>query len=263
MKRWTAWMLIVLLFISLVPMRAAAENTVNIQNEIYSKDPKNFTPNGVLEISIEKDGEWKKAGELEYDRFLRSGNLDLNPWISDNSSVKIRIVKNGGGAAHIDSLILGGSSPDFVNGEDGLPVDKLSADDFDVIPVDTDGIVVSFNSVSGNKILNVTARIEETVISKIPFRFPSANNYKDINVNSFFYSYKINSERYSLTIDGIPDEVKNKKPFFMEYCVPGSGHPQGYTYGWVSNDDSYLYISLDFTPDNTFDGNLDYAKGLY
>jgi len=46
----------------------------------------------------------------------------------------------------------------------------------------------------------------------------------------------------------------------MEYCTPGSGHPNGYTYGWVMNDEDYLYVAMDFTPDNTMDGEKDYAK---
>ena len=50
------------------------------------------------------------------------------------------------------------------------------------------------------------------------------------------------------------------KTFFKEYCLTGSGHPSGFTYGWVSNDEKNLYVKIDFTPDNTRDGDKDYAK---
>ena len=40
----------------------------------------------------------------------------------------------------------------------------------------------------------------------------------------------------------------------------GSGHPQGTTYGWVRDDGKTLYVAMDFTSDNTYDGDADYAK---
>jgi len=46
---------------------------------------------------------------------------------------------------------------------------------------------------------------------------------------------------------------------FDEYIRVGSGHPQWKTFGWVKNDDTNLYVAIDFTPDNTMDGDMDYA----
>ena len=89
--------------------------------------------------------------------------------------------------------------------------------------------------------------MESTVISKTPFQFPTANLFKKMDANSKFYQYQINAEN-------------TLSPIFKEYSLTGSGHPSGHTYGWVRNDDKNLYIKIDFTPDNTMDGDKDYAK---
>ena len=54
-------------------------------------------------------------------------------------------------------------------------------------------------------------------------------------------------------------DITKQKPFFKEYSLTGSGHPSGFTYGWVAHDDKDLQVYLDFTSDNTMDGNKDYA----
>ena len=63
-----------------------------------------------------------------------------------------------------------------------------------------------------------------------------------------------------MTIDGHLDEVSDQMPFFREYSRSVTGHPSDYTHGWVWNDDENLYVTMDFTPDNTMDGEKDYAK---
>lgn len=52
----------------------------------------------------------------------------------------------------------------------------------------------------------------------------------------------------------------SETPFFKEYSVTGTGHPSGFTYGWVRNDTQSLYVTIDFTPDDTMDGDKDYAR---
>ncbi|MFC1770226.1 CFI-box-CTERM domain-containing protein [Nitrospirota bacterium] len=53
---------------------------------------------------------------------------------------------------------------------------------------------------------------------------------------------------------------KSSKPFFKEMSYTGSGHPDGYTYGWVTHDETNLYVGIEYTPDNTIDGPVDYTK---
>ena len=118
---------------------------------------------------------------------------------------------------------------------------------------------ISFKGCKGST-LTVAARIEPVVISKIPFQFPRINTYRTMSENAAFYSYTPGSAWATLSLGEMLGYVEEREPFFKEYVVPGSGHPPGYVYGWVMNDDENLYVALDFTPDNTVDGELDYAK---
>jgi len=110
------------------------------------------------------------------------------------------------------------------------------------------------------KQLTLVARIEPNRICEIPFQFPIDNLYQEINQHSVYYQYHMDSVVGNLKIDGNLDEVRNDKPFFMEFAESGSGHPSDKVYGWVRNDDKTLYVALDFTGDNTMDGAKDYAK---
>ncbi|PLX15531.1 MAG: hypothetical protein C0599_16670, partial [Salinivirgaceae bacterium] len=67
-----------------------------------------------------------------------------------------------------------------------------------------------------------------------------------------------NSVQGTLNMDGQLDELGS--PFFKIYNKPGTGHPDAFTYGWVMNDDENLYVTIDFVPDNTIDGDKDYTK---
>ena len=166
--------------------------------------------------------------------------------------------EKGGGAAHIDSIFLGGVPPVEVRDvDDGIK--KLSKKDFDVIDAFEKAITMSFDTKATDKTLKLTARVESREISKTAFQFPLSNTGKLIDPNSQFYSYKLDSERGELKLDGFLDGVSDERPFFKEYCWTGSGHPSGYTYGWVRNDDRNLYVAIDFTPDDTMDGDKDYS----
>lgn len=214
---------------------------------------------GEFIIYVLKDDNWQKAGSLSYDKLFTEKELSLENYINESGKVEIRIQEVGGGAAHIDSVFLGGVHPVKVRDiEDG--VKKLSRKDFDVIDAFGKTIEMTFNTKDIDRTLKLIARIESTNISKIPFQFPLNNTGKLMDTNSQFYSYKLNSARGSLKLDGRLSEVSNKKPFFEEYSWTGTGHPSGYTYGWVRNDDKNLYVAIDFTPDNTMDGDKDYTK---
>ena len=207
-------------------------------------------PEGEYEIYVLKGREWTKTGSLAFDRFFRELEIDLAPHPKVEGETRIRLVQKGGGAAHIDAVFLGGIPPQTVEGsEDKLALKKLSKKDFDVTDAYKKTIELVFPSKGGNR-LTLTARVEGEVISKTPFQFPTDNRRKEMNTNSMFYNYELNSGT----------QTRDSRPFFREFSQSGSGHPSGFTYGWVRNDESNLYVSLDFTPDNTCDGDKDYAK---
>ncbi len=216
-------------------------------------------PNGEYTVSVLEGSKWQHAGVLKFDRFLRNKSLDLTKFLPDEGYAKVRLTEKGGGAAHIDSVILGDMPPLSVNGtEDPLALKKLSKRDFDVVNAFQKKLELAFPINKKDKTLRIQARIEPKTISEIPFQFPTKNLFREINEKARFYSYRFGSQKATSTTD--PGSATTQPPFFKEYCRTGSGHPHGFTYGWVENDDKNLYVKLDFTPDNTMDGDKDYAK---
>ena len=202
-------------------------------------------PNGKYIVYVEKEGTWQEVGSINFDMYFRERQIDLTSSISDKRTIEVRLVQQGGGAAHIDSVSLGDKSPIEVRTiENGFK--KLSEKDFDVIEASNKSIEITFPMSRGNKILKLAARVESDTISKVPFQFPLANLYREMSPASKFYTYEMGTQGTG-------------SPLFREYSLTGSGHPSGYTYGWVRHDKENLYVKIDFTPDNTMDGDKDYA----
>jgi len=225
----------------------------------YASDSPVYAANGELVVSTLENGKWVEQGSLAFDRFISKQTLQLNHFESDKPAA-IKIVKKGGGKSHLDSVFLGTQSPNDVNGDADFAVRKLSATDQDLINVEETGMILKFPAGHLTNSLTIAARIEPEYNGKFPFMFPDSNTYKEMDVNSEFYSYQLNSSFGNMVMDGELDEVASKDPFFKKYTAPASGHPEGYTYGWVWNDDKNLYVAIDFTPDNTMDGDADYTK---
>lgn len=224
--------------------------------ELPKETGKDF--NGMFEIDVKIGESWTNAGNLQYGKFQETKEINLGEFISSENAL-IRIRQKGGGASYLDAVFLDGAPPLKANGNDNKVLYKLTKEDLDITPVENE-IILEFEAADGKGILSLTGRIENEVISNEPLQFPIANNYKQKNQIADFYSYTLNSSYEKLTVDGVLDEVVNKETFAKEYQVPGSGHPAGDTYFWVMNDDENLYVTMDFTPDNTYDGDKDYAK---
>lgn len=124
--------------------------------------------------------------------------------------------------------------------------------DFDVLDAYNKIFHLDFFGTHESQTLRLVARIEGERISQTPFIFPMVNIFKKMTQNSKFYTYDRGTQKTKSALDS--------KPFFSEYCIPGTGHPLGYAYGWVWDDPEYLYVYLDVTGDNTRDGNKDYAS---
>jgi cysteine-rich repeat protein len=246
-------MLFAMLF---MPLVAGASYPINQYPNITPIEK--MQPNGEYVIYLMKEGKLQEAGKIVFDEFFRERKIDLSKYVSGEEKVKIRLVQKGGEAAHIDSIFLGGKPPVEVIGiEKGLM--KLSRKDFDVSDAFGKSLEVIFENNMGDNTLELTARVEG-VNRGIPFQFPVENLYRKIDADAHFYPYQVNSIKGDITIDGRLDEVSDQMPFFREYSRSVTGHPSDYTYGWVWNDDENLYVSMDFTPDNTMDGDKDFAK---
>jgi hypothetical protein len=257
MKRLNSVLSLVFLSLYLCPALALASYPVN--QYPYVPPIENMQQNGAYIIFVEKEGNWQEAGKLTYDEFFREKAIDLSSYISVVEKIRIKIVQEGGGAAHIDSVFLGEKSPVEVAGVTES-LKKLSKNDFDVIDAYGKSMDMEFPVNRGNNILKLTARVAGATISETPFLFPLDNLFKAMDKNAHFYTYRLNSRRGNVIMDGVLDETVFWEPLFREYYPSGSGHPSGFTYGWIWNDDENLYGAIDFTPDNTMDGDKDYAK---
>lgn len=215
--------------------------------------------NGFVDIYVEAGNSWSNAGALAFNRYIRQQSIDLKRYIVNEGPVRIKLMKSVPQACQIDYAAFNGSGPIRVNGSRGFMRNKLLLEDNDLLDFG-DVIYIDFDGGSGDGILTLSARIEDRTISKEPFKFPVENTFKDMDDGSAFYSYTINSSIDSPVIDGNISDTADKEPFFKEYCKPESGHPDGYIYGWVSNNENHLFVTLDFTSDNTMDGDKDYGS---
>lgn len=69
------------------------------------------SPNGSFEIYIQKDANWQLVQKLNFDNFFREKTCDLSAFTEPGKTVSIRLVQKGGNAAHIDTVLMGDSSP--------------------------------------------------------------------------------------------------------------------------------------------------------
>jgi hypothetical protein len=215
--------------------------------------------NGEYSIYVMKNGDWREAGKLSFDQFYREREIDLSSYLTGDQDVRVKLVEKGGEAAHIDSVFLGGKPPVEVKDvADGLK--KLSKSDFDVLDAFGKSIEILFNKDAKAKTLKLTARVEG-INRGLPFQFPISNLYRKVDRSAHFYTYKLGAAKGAIDLDGRLDKGGERvSPFFREYSLAGTGHPSGFTYGWVWNDTENLYVYIDFTPDDTMDGNKDYTK---
>lgn len=203
--------------------------------------------NGALVFQVREDDRWVEAARLSFDEFFREKTVRLG-----RAAREVRIVRDGGHAAHIDAIELGHGSPL------GGYAAELAHRDFDVIALPTEPLVLAFDG-PRDALLKLTARVEGSDVCTNPFRFPTANT-DELQEGSHFYTYTLDAVRGRLTVDGQLDEVAGEDPFFRGYAHAQTGHPSNDVYGWVRNDDATLFVAIDFTGDNTMDGDADYAR---
>jgi hypothetical protein len=219
-------------------------------------------PKGEFIVSVWREGTWREAGTLAYDRFIKEKSLDLSPYLAGAEEARVRITQRGGGAAHIDSVRLGGFPPERIaGGEAERSSTKLARLDHDLLDAAGRSFEVTFPSARADSTLTLAARVEGLKVDTSAFHFPGDNRFNEIGPSSRFYTYRMDSAAPPRAEQGgEPWRAAMKdRPFFKELSATCSGHPDGYTSGWVSNDGENLYVTLDFTPDNTCDGDKDYA----
>ena len=214
--------------------------------------------NGKFIVEVFHENSWQKAGEIEYGKFFLGRALDLSRFVTDGQSALVRLTKQGGGLAHLEALLLGGAPPSEARSDNPLTLKKLSSADNDVADA-TDGMEVLFPADRKGAMLLVNGRVEPVVIGKEPFKYPEANNFKKIDPNSKFYTYRPGAAKGAFGPKDAPSKVDEMEPMFKVWSTPGSGHPANFTWGWVADDGENLYAVVEFAPDNTMDGEADYS----
>ena len=214
--------------------------------------------NGGFEVQVFADGSWQPAGALRFGSPFTEAVLALPSAALAEPEVRVRLVQHGGGAAHVDRVSLGPCAPTRLAGAQEPEALALAlASDHDVLHATGRTIDLTFAGGEPGARLRVTARVEGAVVVGSPFAFPPANQFQPLTADSAFYRYR---PAPGGRAPSWPEELDPAEALFAERCVPTTGHPEGVTFGWVANDRHTLYAAVEFTPDNTRDGDEDWAS---
>ena len=202
--------------------------------------------NGTYEVQVLKAGTWTTVAASGFGTVYSTRSVSLG-----GDFTQVRLVQHGGTAAQLDSVLLDGAAPTSVSGSsDALVLKKLAATDNDVTNAFDDALVLTFPA--GGSTLIIDARVQGDISHAFPFEYPQANEFLPVTTSSSFYQ---------VDLAGLPAAIDTSaKPLVRALAEPGTGHPKGYTYIWLAKTDRDLLVTIDFTSDNTMDGDDDYAK---
>lgn len=255
MKKRVLFLVFAMIFTMIVPAQAMEQP----QNTMPDMTLLDDDVNGKYVVSVKSGDKWNEIGSLKFGKNQSKQTLNIGCYLTGDGII-VKLSQDGGGAAYLDAVVLDNAPAVNVIDNTEKVLNKLSKEDLDITPVGEEGIVLKFSKTNSSGILTVVGRIEKTVIGKEPFQFPRENTFKPINEITEFYKYSLGSNYGNIVVDGEIDEISIMTPFKQEFCETGSGHPNDYAYFWVMNDNENLYVTLDATPDNTYDFHKDYAK---
>lgn len=204
--------------------------------------------------------QWVERGVLHYGMHYQEKRLDLSRFLPDgNGDYRVRIRQQGLEAAHVEQVtlvangarVLPSSALHLGNNRDVLA--KVLYPDHEVLDLFGAEMEVRWPGMAGGKIeLALNAREEELSKRKtLPFSYPAGTTHT--------YTYAIRGNR-PMTVDGNQTAQDGLgDPLFKVFSRPGTGHPPAEVYGYVQSDSQYLYGALDFTVDNTEDGDNDWG----
>jgi subtilase family serine protease/Tol biopolymer transport system component/flagellar hook assembly protein FlgD/fibronectin type 3 domain-containing protein len=216
---------------------------------------------GSYHVSTWDGSRWVERGVLHYGMHYQEQTLDLSRYLPDaDGQYRVRIRQQGMEAAHVETVaLLAGTSryPPSAALHLGLSKDVL-ADvlnrDNVVLDLHEAEMEVRWDGPIPNKNLRLALNAREEILSTrkaVPFDYPPEPDR--------VYEYRIAGNR-PLMMDGNQTADDGlSEPLFKVFSKPDTGHPAEYVYGFVQSDAQYLYAALDFTVDNTLDGDKDWA----
>jgi hypothetical protein len=221
-------------------------------------------------VFVKTQSGWKEAGVEHYGLHFERRLMDLSPYLPDaDGEYKVRITQSNTKTAQIDAVQLMADgkalSPVAITEQAGNPVYlyKVARADNDVLDATGRTFDVVFTPArgAGSLALALTAREESKNALALarPFTFPRTRISHGAAPEAF-HTYTLGAHTGRLTVDGEFTAADNlPAPLFATAIRPDTGHPAATTYGYIKNDGANLYAALDFTSDNTYDGDEDYA----
>jgi hypothetical protein len=208
-------------------------------------------------------GSFVEKGVLHYGLHYQDQELDLPEAERDPSGeLRIRIRQRGREAAHVDAVALRAGGLEVppvgaVREADATDVlAEVRARDSEVLDLHEAALTLVFERVPPGPLRLVLRAREETLTGRNarPFVYPSASDrYFDVALHP----------STPMRIDGKQTgEDDLGEPLFEERSRPGTGHPAARVSGYAKSDGENLYAALDFTVDNTQDGEKDWAALL-
>lgn len=213
---------------------------------------------GRFEVQALADGFWQPVANLWFGGHYTEQSVSLPAEALSAPVVRLRLVQRGGGAAHVESVSLGTSSPIRVDGASEPEALALAQrTDNDVLDAFGRTLELTFPAAGEGASLRLNARVEGPVIVGSPFAFPRENQFQPLTGTSSFYRYRPAAGGGA---PAWPESLDPAEALFAERCVPTTGHPEATTWGWVANDRDTLFAALEFASDNTRDGGKDWAS---
>lgn len=170
-----------------------------------------------------------------------------------DGKVVLRIIQVGTPFADIDKISL------MVDGEEPVPqcaqytgngqsiLEDILELDHNVVLAHEQEIEVSWDVPGAQATIYLTAN---EYGHAWPFHFPEVG----------YATYEMGPNTGSITVDGLITETDGTVPLYSPFWRPVTGHPDGYTYIYICDDDQYVYFSLDITMDNTNEYGDDWAE---
>ncbi len=199
-------------------------------------------------IYVKAPGGWVAQEELYLSKYYETASIDLSGLLPDvDGEYKVRIVQQGGIAAHIDYVALSDGSP--ITPSSATCIDdeadilhKVVSLDNDVADASGKTIECAWADGSSAPVLLLNAN-QELYTIEAPLLTPF------IMTPELMMPYTIQNNGM-FAGDGVPDTGEAD---FSDYWTPTSGHPWGYTYLWLRCDGEYVYAIMEVTADNTYD----------
>lgn len=220
-------------------------------------------------VEVREAGGWTRVGELHYGMGYAEQRLELTGHLPDaEGEYKVRIRQVGlqaghadrvrletGGRFRVDESLTPATAELSASGEDVLT--PLLVKDRDVVDLHERTVELRWPEPApepgGDLWLALVAREEDLSDRDArPFTYPSDDGAS--------YHHVIGSGA-PMSVDGRQTGADGlEEPLFAEWSRPDTGHPAATVYGYVGSDDEFLYGALDFTVDNTQDGERDWAS---